>query len=548
VGKKWIGPPSPKATEDEKINFFGGILAFGADNKKKIFGLIILDGWGLAPVWGGNAISIADVKNFNTIMKKCPNTILKASGPEVGLPADSPGNSEAGHLNIGAGHIVYQDQSIIDKFIADGSFYKNEVLIKAIKTAEKNHSKLHVMGLLSKTGTHSQISHVFAILKLCKEMNFYNVYLHLFTDGRDSEPMVGIETLDELEKQMSEIGVGHISTIIGRFYAMDRDNRWERVTEAYNLMTQGRGIKHTSAGEVFTKSYARGVTDEFIEPSVIVSKDNHAELISDNDSVIFFNYRADRARELTNAFLDPNMKGKMPGRKMLNNIFFASFVMHGDTTLGNYVFEPQQVVGPLAEQLSRNRLRQYHTAETEKYAHVTYFLNGGRDKPFPGEDWLMIPSPRDIPTYDLKPEMSAQGVTDSLLKAINKNIYDAFVVNFANVDMVGHTGNLKAAVKAVEYVDHCLGIILDAVLKLGGTVFVFADHGNAEQMVNPRTGEPDTEHTTNPVPFVIVSADQQIMKIKLRNDGALANIVPTVMELMNIPFIGENKAKSLVVT
>ncbi|PIS07587.1 2,3-bisphosphoglycerate-independent phosphoglycerate mutase [Candidatus Berkelbacteria bacterium CG10_big_fil_rev_8_21_14_0_10_43_13] len=532
--------------EDKIANDFGGILVLGTNTKKNIFGLIILDGWGVAPVWGGNALSIAEVKNYNTITKKCPHTTLQASGTAVGLPAESPGNSEAGHLNIGAGHVVYQDQSIIDKFIEDGSFEKNEVLNRAIHSAQQNHARLHLMGLLSKTGTHSQISHIYAILRLCKKMNFSNVYLHIFTDGRDSEPMTGIETLAELENQMREIGVGQISTIIGRFYAMDRDNRWERIAEAYDLLTLGKGTKFSSAGEIFTKSYARGMTDEFIEPSVIINKDNHAELISDNDSVVFFNYRADRARELTNAFLEPDMRDKLPGRKMLKNLYFASFVMHGDTTLGNHVFEPQQVMSPLAEQLSLNNLRQYHTAETEKYAHVTYFLNGGREKPFPGEDWKMVPSPRDVPTYDLKPEMSAQGVTDTLLQAINKNIYDTFIVNFANADMVGHTGNMKAAVKAVEFVDKCLGEILNTVLQKNGTVFVFADHGNAEQMVNPRTGEPDTEHTTNPVPFIIVSADQQIAKTKLKSGGSLSNIVPTVLDLMKIPFKSETKAESLV--
>ncbi len=524
-------------------------MASNSVGTKKIFGLIILDGWGVAPVWGGNAIGIAELKNFNTITKKCPSTTLLASDGAVGLPEDSPGNSEAGHLNIGAGHVVYQDQSIIDAGIADGSFFKNPVLIEAIEAARQKKSRLHIVGLLSKTGTHSQITHVYALLKLCNQLDFRNVYLHLFTDGRDSDTMSGIETLSELENQMKENNVGQISTIIGRFFAMDRDNHWDRIKSAYDLLTLGKGTKYGSAGEIFTQSYTRGLTDEFIEPSLVINMGKNPELISDNDSVVFFNYRADRARELTQAFLDPgvSINQLLPNRKILKNLFFATFVMHGDTTLGRHVFAPQQVLNPLAEQWSAHNLRQYHTAETEKYAHVTYFLNGGREKPLPGEDWMMIPSPRSVLTYDLLPEMSAQAVSNTLIQAINSNIYDCFVVNFANGDMVGHTGNLKATVKAVEYVDKYLGQVLNAVLQKQGTAFVFADHGNAEQMVNPRTGEPDTEHTTNPVPFSIVSADQRLTKLKLRRDGALANITPTALSLMNIPFDQEKLAKSLIV-
>ena len=522
-------------------------MAQSSNNQKNIFGLIILDGWGIAPVWGGNALSVAEVKNFNTITKKCPHTTLLASSEAVGLPADSPGNSEAGHLNIGAGHTVYQDQSIINKQIMDGSFFKNPVLIEAIESARKNKSKLHIIGLLSKIGTHSQITHIYALLKLCGQLDFRDVHLHLFTDGRDSGSTSGIEILAELEGQIKETGVGHISTIIGRFYAMDRDNRWDRIRLAYDLLTLGKGTKYDSAGAVFTGSYARGVTDEFIEPSIIIDKNKNPELVSDNDSVVFFNYRADRARELIQAFLDPEIGQQLPNRKVLKNIFFTSFVMHGDTTLGKHVFAPQQVLNPLAEQLAARNIRQYHTAETEKYAHVTYFLNGGREKPFPGEDWMMIPSPRSVLTYDLLPEMSAQAVTDTLIKAINRNIYDCFIVNFANADMVGHTGDLKATIRAVEFVDKCLGQLLNIVLQKNGTAFVFADHGNSEQMVNPRTGEPDTEHTTNPVPFSIVSANQQYNRLKLRHDGALANIAPTVLHLMNIPYDQEKMAQSLIV-
>lgn len=524
-------------------------MIFETRAKKKIFGLIILDGWGIAPVWGGNAVSLAEVKNFNSITRNYPFTTLRASDGAVGLPELAPGNSEAGHLNIGAGRKVNQEQPIIDAQIESGAFFQNKVMIAAIDHAKKNNSALHLMGLMSKTGTHSQITHVYAILKLCQQQNFSNVLLHLFTDGRDSDSMSGIETLAEVEKQLQSIGVGRISTVVGRFYAMDRDNRWDRIRHAYDLLTTGKGNQFGLAGEIFTKSYARGVTDEFIEPSVITSKTPAPGLISDNDAVIFFNYRADRTRELALALQSGQPVKELPNRKILNNLYFATFVMHGDTNLGQHVFERQVVDKPLAEIISGAGLRQYHSAETEKYAHVTYFFNGGREKAYPGEDWQMIPSPRSVPTYDLMPEMSAQKLTESLVSVIEQNKYDFFVVNFANPDMVGHTGNLKAAVKAVEFVDKCLGVLLNSVLKNNGTVFVFADHGNVEQMVNPRTGEPDTEHTTNSVPFTVVSSDPNLSKDKLhlRPDGALANIAPTMLDLMNVPYDHAILSESLIV-
>lgn len=516
-------------------------------NEKSPFALIILDGWGVAPVWAGNAISIAQPRNFNKIIRSYPSTTLLASDGAVGLPSGAPGNSEAGHLNIGAGSVVYQDQPMIDKQIADGSFFQNPTLLAAIDHAKKNNSKLHLIGLMSKTGTHSQIDHAYALLKMCKQANFTNVYLHLFTDGRDSDSMSGIETLSEIDGQTKVIGVGQISTLIGRFYAMDRDNRWDRVKSAYDLLTLGKGNQYSSTGEIFTKSYARGITDEFIGPSLIVNKSQNPGLVSDNDAVIYFNFRADRAKELTQAFLDPNIGSFLPGTKRLQNIYFASFVMHGDAVLGHHVFSSEQIDHPLAQIVSENNMRQYHSAETEKYAHVTYFINGGRENQFPGEDWRMISSPKSVATYDLLPEMSAQKVTDDFVSAIRSKKYDCFMVNYANTDMVGHTGNLKAAVRAVEFVDECLGKVMSELFARNGTAFVFADHGNVEQMINPATGEPDTEHTTNPVPFIVANNKLTRESFRLRPDGALANISPTVCELMSIKYDVTKKTNSLIV-
>lgn len=521
------------------FNFLGG-------KARKPHVLIILDGWGLAPVWGGNAIAIADVKNFKEIQKKYPFTTLMASDGAVGLSEGAPGNSEAGHLNIGAGQVVYQDQPTIDKEIASGNFFKNPVLLSAIDHAKQNKSNLHLFGLLSKTGTHSHIKHLFALLKLISEHKFDNVYIHLFTDGRDSDTMSGIEMMCEVEEQLKIYKVGRIESVIGRFFAMDRDNRWDRVRKAYDLLVLGKGKQYPSCGAVFTDSYAHGTTDEFIEPSIISDKQYGFVPISDNDSIIFFNFRADRARELTNCFLDASMKQETD-RKIPKNIYFATFVVHDDRLLGQQAFFPEKVTNPLAAILSANGLHQYHTSETEKYAHVTYFLNGGKEEAFPGEDRLVIPSPEWVKTYDKMPEMSADAVTSTLIEAINRNIYDCLIVNFANPDMVGHTGDLKATVRAVEFVDKCLGKVLDTVLKKNGVAFVFADHGNAEQMVNPRTGTPDTEHTTNPVPFCIVSENPDIKKLKLRADGALCAITPTVLDIMGVPYDKDQKAKSLII-
>lgn len=521
-------------------------MIFGTPCDKKIFAMIILDGWGMAPIWGGNAVSIAKPKNFNQLLRTYPSTTLRASDGAVGLPDGAPGNSEAGHLNIGAGNVVYQDQPVIDKQISDGSFFKNPILLEAIGHAKKNNSGVHIIGLMSKTGTHSQINHAYALLKLCKDQGLKNVFFHFFTDGRDSDSMSGIELLSEIDWQMKGLGLGQISTLIGRYFAMDRDNRWERIQKAYDLMTQGKGVTYSTPGEIFTKSYAAGVTDEFIGPSLIVNKTQNPGLISDNDAVIYFNFRADRVKELTQAFLNPETNSRLGGSKKLNNVYFATFVMHGDTVLGHHVFSSVSVENPMAQILAENNLSQFHLAETEKYAHVTYFINGGREKPFANETWKLVPSPKSVATYDLLPEMSAGEVTQNFIEAIRSRKFDGIIVNYANTDMVGHTGNLKAAVRAVEYIDECLDQVMAELFKVNGTAFIFADHGNVEQMVNPVTGEPDTEHTRNPVPFIVANNQFNTTSFRLRSDGALCNIAPTVCQLMQIKYDQNSKSQSLI--
>lgn len=493
--------------------------------------MIILDGWGIGPIWGGNAISLARTKTFKTLFQKYPHTTLVASGKSVGLPEGSPGNSEAGHLNIGAGRIVYQDQPIIDKEIQTGSFFENEALLDAIKHAEKNSSTLHLMGLLSLTGTHSHINHLFALLELCKRNNFRNVCIHLFSDGRDSDQLSGIEMVDLVETKIREYGFGKISSIIGRFYAMDRDNRWNRIKLCYDMLTSGKGAPYSSSGAIFTKSYARGITDEFIEPSIITNQNQQISLIQDNDSIVFFNFRADRAKELTTAFLAENISD-FQQRKKLNNIYFATFVTYGEEETAKQAFRPDVVENTIGKAWSENNLKQFHTAETEKYPHVTYFFNGGVEKPYKGEYRLMIPSPKNIKTYDEMPEMSSTKLTDTILEATKKNMFDSFVINYANPDMVGHSGNLKATTLAVEAVDRCLDRLMTEIIANDSVAYIFADHGNAEQMVNPKTGSPDTEHTENPVPFIIVG--NNLNEIHLRSDGKLSNISPTVLKMMNI--------------
>lgn len=508
--------------------------------------IAILDGWGIAPAWGGNAISSARTVTFDKIWKTCPSTTLLACGEAVGLPTNAPGNSEAGHLNIGAGRVVHQDITLIDQEISNGGFDKNEILAQSLKHAIKNNSNIHLLGLLSETGNHSHVRHLYALLQYYKKNNFNRVYIHLITDGRDSDPISGIELADKVEQEVKKIGVGKILSLVGRFFAMDRDNHWERISGALNLLISGEGASFESLRAAFSNSYSRHLTDEFLSPSIIANQLQHFVPVSDNDSVIFFNFRPDRTKELTQAFLSPTLSN-MPRRKLLKNLYFATFAMYEEMSLAHKIFKPKKIDGSIASIWSDSKFKQFHTAETEKYPHVTYFFNGGIEKPFNGETRKMIPSPRNVKTYDQKPEMSALAVCDTVLKAIKSRSFDSIIVNFANTDMVGHTGNLKATIAAAEAVDGCLKSILDTSVSANFNAFILSDHGNAEQMVNPRTGEPDPEHTTNPVPFIIVSPDPDIAKIKLGSDGILGSVAPTILDIEGIQKPASMLNQSLII-
>lgn len=515
------------------------------DIKKNPFTLIILDGWGIAPAWGGNAISLAKTKNFNTLSKKYPTTSLLASGSAVGLPTNAPGNSEAGHLNIGAGRVARQDTTIIDQKIEQPDFKENKVLKGALDHCRRNNSSLHLLGLLSKVGIHSNIHHLYALLNFCKGEGFSRVYIHLFSDGRDSGPMDSIELIQEVENEIKMIGVGRIVSIMGRYFAMDRDNRWGRIARAYNLLTKGEGNKYESVNEAISNAYSSGQTDEFIEPRLIAGREKEIVTIKENDSMIVFNCRGDRIREIIRSFLDQNIT-QFSDRKILNNIFLATFVLYDDYPLAKRVFAPEVISSPLAKVFSDGGLRQFHVAETEKYPHVTFFINGGVEKPFQNEMRQMVPSPK-IRSYDHFPEMSAKAVTDKVISALSTPSINCIIVNFANPDMVGHSGNLNATTKAVEFVDNCLGRIITKISERGGIAVIVGDHGNAEEMVNPNTGEPDTEHSTNPVPFILFSDHLTHKNIKLQSDGILSNVTPTILDILNIEKPAEMLNKSLII-
>ena len=521
------------------------------DNKIKPVVLLILDGWGSAPPWGGNAISVANIPVFEKLWKEYPHTSLCASGECVGLPGHERGNSEVGHLNIGTGRAVKQDSSYISEAIENRSFFKNKFLLGAIENAKKNNSNLHLMGLVSDGGIHSLIDHLQALLELCNINNFdqNHVFLHAFTDGRDSEPMSALSAISHIEEKMKKIGVGKIATISGRYYGMDRDNHWERTSAVYDAMVYGKGNVAASALSAISASYNQGITDEFIKPTVITSDGKPLAKVSDNDSVIFFNFRSDRARQIALAFLSDDMKYFNRGQR-LNNLYFVGMIPYGyEAELKinlKSAFTQTKIHNPIAEVISLNGLKQYHSAETEKFAHVTYFFNGGIENSFPGEDRLLIPSPR-IMSYDMKPEMSIRDVNNNAIKRIKSNKYDFILINYANPDMIGHTGNFKAALTACEVVDEELGKIVDAVLEVEGIILITADHGNVEQMVNTITGEPDTEHTRNPVPFIMVgNKNSTILNLQLRSGGVLADIAPTILEFMKIEIPEEMTGTTLV--
>ncbi len=506
---------------------------------KKPTVLMILDGYGLNKNADGNAVAIAKTPVMDKLMSEYPFVEGQASGMAVGLPDGQMGNSEVGHLNMGAGRIVYQELTRITKEIEDGTFFKNEELVKAMENVKKNNSALHLFGLLSDGGVHSHNTHMYGAIEMAKRFGIEKVYLHAFLDGRDTPPASAADYMQQMVDKMAEIGVGKVATISGRYYAMDRDNNWDRVEKAYAAITKGEGVKETNPVEAIKNSYANEVTDEFMLPTVIEG----GESIKDGDSVIFCNFRPDRARQITRAFCADDFTGFDREKKL--DLVFVCFTEY-DVTIPNKLvaFKKVEVTNTFGEYLAAHNMTQARIAETEKYAHVTFFFNGGVEEPNEGEDRILVNSPKEVATYDLKPEMSAPTVCEKLCEAIRSNKYDVIIVNFANPDMVGHTGVKDAAIAAVEAVDECVGKAVEAIKEMNGQMFICADHGNAEQLVDYDTGEPFTAHTTNPVPFILVNADPTY---KLREGGVLADIVPTLIELMGMEQPVEMTGKSLLV-
>lgn len=504
--------------------------------------LMILDGWGSGAETEDNAISLANPENFLTLQSKYPHTLLTCSGIEVGLPSGQMGNSEVGHLNIGAGRVVYQEITRISKAIEDGSFFSNPELIKAFAYAKKNQGAIHFMGLLSDGGVHSHLSHLFALLDMAQQQQMREVYIHAFLDGRDVGPKTAQNYIIALEDNFKQVGLGKIATLGGRFYGMDRDNRWDRIEKAYQAMVLGQGNKAANAFAAIQDSYEARISDEFVEPVVIIDeKANPVGTVKDQDAVIFFNFRADRARQITRAFVDPELN-TFP-REVRPQVHFVCMTQYDVDIIAPVAFTPQNLDNTLGEVLAAHQLRQLRIAETEKYAHVTFFFNGGVEEPNPGEDRVLIPSPK-IETYNLKPEMSAIEVTERVIKEIRREYYDVIIINYANPDMVGHTGVLPAAIQAIKTVDWCLMQVVKEVLKFNGIVIITADHGNCEMMLSPENGSPYTAHTTNQVPFVLVSNDH--LGNSLRENGSLEDIAPTILELLGIAVPKEMTGRSLV--
>ena len=509
---------------------------------KKPTVLMILDGYGLNENKEANAVAEAKTPVMDKLMKEYPFVKGNASGMAVGLPEGQMGNSEVGHMNMGAGRIVYQELTRITKEIQDGDFFKNEAMLEAIENCKKNGSALHCFGLLSDGGVHSHNTHLYGVLEMAKRNGLENVYVHLFLDGRDTAPTSGKGFIEELLAKMDEIGVGKVASISGRYYAMDRDNRWDRVQKAYNAIVMGQGNTADSAIDAIDASYKEDVTDEFVVPTVIVENGEPVATLKENDSVIFYNFRPDRAREITRAFCDDDFKGFERVKRL--DTTFVCFTEY-DATIENKMvaFVKESITNTFGQFLADNGLKQARIAETEKYAHVTFFFNGGVEEPNEGEDRILVKSPK-VATYDLKPEMSAYEVCDKLTDAIRSQKYDVIIINFANPDMVGHTGVESAAIQAVEAVDECVGKAVDALKEVDGQMFICADHGNAEQLVDYETGEPYTAHTTNPVPFILVNADPSYT---LREGGCLADIAPTLIELMGMEQPKEMTGKSLLI-
>lgn len=518
--------------------------------------LIILDGWGVAPASRGNGISLAKTPNFDKYITTYFSAVLQASGEAVGLPYGEVGNSEVGHLNLGAGKIIYQNLPRINKAILDGSFFNNKVFLEACSHTKKNNSALHLMGLVSNGGTHSFNEHLFGLLELAKKEKVNKIFVHAFLDGRDTAYNSGLNFIKELQEKINQIGIGKIASLAGRFYAMDRDNHWDRIEKTYLAITEGQSEKSFNDPiEAIQDSYDNNIFDEEFLPTILLDESKKPiTKIQDKDAAIFFNFRSDRARELTQTFVLPDFE-KFKRFHFLKDLYFMTMTEYEKDLPVKIAFPPEEIKNPLAKILSDLGLQQLHIAETEKYAHATYFFNGGKEEPFWGQNNIVIPSPQ-IPSYAEQPEMNASKVTEKLLLEISKDKYDFIVINFANADMVGHTGNLKAVIQATEYIDGCLKKIVDKILSKNGIILITADHGNAEEVINLYTGEIDKEHSSNPVPFILIGKqwEGEAKKLnrtdtdlsKLTPTGVLADITPTILKIMNIPEPKEMTGNSLV--
>lgn len=534
--------------------------------------LIVLDGWGVAPAGPGNAISQANLPFYHHLMGTYPHGLLAASGESVGLPREEDGNTETGHINLGAGYIVPQDLPRINLSIADGSFFKNTAFLSAINHARKYESKIHLLGLVGSGGVHSNIEHLLALLQLMKEQGFTRVFLHLFTDGRDSPPKSSAIYLNQIQSYLHSLGFGKIASIMGRYYGMDRDLRWDRTQKAYNALTKGIGEKSTDPLKVIDSNYKKKISDEFIEPTIITANDKPVALIEGNDSVIFYNFRIDRPRQLTKAFVmdnfereaniaeyDPfsvkyhkkhlvelsNLQAPFKRENKLPHLYFVTMTEYSQSVkVSSVAYPPAIIPHPLGEEISNSGLTQLRMSESEKERFVTYYFNGMREIPFKGEDRIIIPSPK-VSTYDLKPEMSSLELTSQLIKNIKSNKYNFILVNFACADMVAHTGNLTATIKACETIDISLSRIVPEVLNLNGAVFITADHGNAEELINPQTNGIDTEHSTFPVPFIAISKKLEGKTVELRS-GVLADIAPTILDIFHIKIPKDMRSRNLL--
>lgn len=509
-------------------------------SSEKLAALIILDGFGLREETFGNAVKQAHTPNFDRYWSKYPHTQLRASGKAVGLPEGQMGNSEVGHLNIGAGRIVYQSLTRVNLSIEQGEFYENEAFIQAMKRAKEKGKALHLFGLLSDGGVHSHISHLFALLTLAKRQGLTNVYIHAFLDGRDVGPQTALEYIEQTEAKMKELGIGKIATVSGRYYSMDRDRRWDRVKKAYDAMVYGKGPRYKNANEVVKDSYENGIYDEFVIPSVITDEQENAlGNIQDEDSIIFYNFRPDRAIQISRTFANEDFHDFDRGEKVPKDLDFVMLTNFSETVDGYVAYNPVNLDNTVGEVLSKHDINQLRIAETEKYPHVTFFMSGGREDEFPGEKRILIDSPK-VPTYDLKPEMSAYEVTDTLLEALETRKHQAIILNFANPDMVGHSGKLEPTIKAIEAVDECLGKVVDKIISLGGKAIITADHGNSDEVVTV-DGNPMTAHTTSPVPVIVTKEG-----ITLKDGGILADLSPTLLDLLNIEKPIEMTGESLI--